>query len=194
LKRCGENDAPATIAVTSGLPQIRQGYLTIDASNAGVVLDGSQLPRDTWIPGLEIVSDGNIIRGLQVIKFTGTGLVAAFHGRNNTIGGDRNIGAGPIGQGNLTSGNDFGIGIWDYAANNIVTGNIVGTDISGEGDFGNRNSGVWVTGGGMENVIGPDNLIAYNGRCGIEVEGSDSLGNTLTQTASMTTVELAYVC
>jgi parallel beta-helix repeat protein len=33
----------------------------------------------------------------------------------------------------------------------------------------------------MENVIGPDNIIAYNDRFGIAVEGSDSSGNTLTQ-------------
>ena len=50
-----------------------------------------------------------------------------------------------------------------HAEHNIVTGNIVGMDISGGGDFGNRNSGVWVTEGGMENVIGPDNLITYPG-------------------------------
>lgn len=174
-------NAPETIAITTGLPQISQGYLSIDASDAGVILDGSQLPRDTWIPGLEIISDGNTIRGLQVIHFTGTGIVVALHGRNNTIGGDRNIGLGPIGQGNLTSGNAFGIGLWDFASNNIVTGNLVGTDVSGTRDLGNRRSGVWVTEGGMENVIGPDNIIAYNDRCGIEVRGSDSLGNTLTQ-------------
>jgi len=174
-------NAPETIAITSGLPQISQGHLTIEASDAGVILDGSQLPRDTWIPGLEIVSDGNTIRGLQVINFTGTGIVAALHGRNNTIGGDRNIGAGPIGQGNVSSGNDIGIGLWDFASDNLVTGNLVGTDVSGTRDLGNRSSGVWVGEGGMENVIGPDNIIAYSDRCGIEVSGSDSLGNTLTQ-------------
>jgi hypothetical protein len=102
-------DAPQTIAVTSGLPQIRQGYLTIDASDAGVILDGSQLPTDSWIPGLEIVSDENTIRGMQVVHFTGTGIVVALHGRNNTVGGDRGIGAGPTGQGNLCSANDHGL-------------------------------------------------------------------------------------
>jgi hypothetical protein len=176
--------APETIAITSALPQMSQGHLTIDASDAGVILDGSQLPTDSWIPGLEIVSDGNTIRGLQIIHFTGTGIVVALHGRNNTIGGDRNSGLGPIGQGNLSSGNDFGIGLWDFASHNIVTGNLVGTDVSGTGDLGNRSSGVWVGEGGMENVIGPDNIIAHNDRCGIEVSGSDSLGNTLTQNST----------
>ncbi|MFA9402476.1 MAG: hypothetical protein ACERKY_05365 [Anaerolineales bacterium] len=174
-------NAPETISVGSGLPQISQGYLTIDASNAGVILDGSHLPRDTWIPGIEIISDGNTILGLQVINFTGTGIVVALHGRNNTIGGDRSIGAGPSGQGNLSGSNDFGIGLWDFASHNIVTGNLVGTDVSGTHDLGNRSSGVWVTEGGMENVIGPDNIIANNDNCGIGVGDSDSVGNTLTQ-------------
>ena len=174
-------NAPGTIAVTTGLPQISQGHLTIDASDAGVILDGSQLPTDSWIPGLEIVSDGNTIRGLQVIHFTGTGLVVALHGQNNTIGGDPNTGLGPIGQGNLCSGNDVGIGVWDFASHNTVTGNLLGTDVSGTQNLGNRSSGVWITEGGMENVVGPDNVIAYNDRCGIEVGGSDSIGNTLTR-------------
>ena len=34
---------PTTIELTSGLPAIEQGNLTIDASNAGVVLDGSKI-------------------------------------------------------------------------------------------------------------------------------------------------------
>jgi hypothetical protein len=174
-------DAPQTIAVTSGLPQIRQGYLTIDASDAGVILDGSQLPTDSWIPGLEIVSDENTIRGMQVVHFTGTGIVVALHGRNNTVGGDRGIGAGPTGQGNLCSANDFGIGVWDFAANNVVTGNLIGTDASGTQDLGNRKFGVLITEGGMDSVIGPDNIIAYNGGGGIAVEGSDSTGNTFTR-------------
>lgn len=173
-------DAPVTIAVTNGLPQITQGHLTIDASDAGVILDGSQLAADSWIPGLEIVSDGNTIRGLQVTHFTGTGIVVAGHGQNNTIGGDRNIGLGPIGQGNLTSGNDFGIGLWDSASNNIVTGNLVGTGVGGTGEPGNRSSGMWIE-TAMKNMIGPDNIVAFNDRCGIQVEGVEALGNALTR-------------
>jgi hypothetical protein len=174
-------DAPETIAVTSGLPGLGQGYLTIDASNAGVILDGAQLPRDTWIPGLEIVSDGNTIRGMQVINFTGTGIVVALHGQNNTIGGDRNIGTGPIGQGNLVSGNDYGIGLWDYPSNNLVTGNLIGTDVRGAEALGNRSYGVWVSEGAHANIIGPDNVVAYNNGPGIDVDGSETVHNTITQ-------------
>ena len=173
-------DTPETIAVASGLPQITQGNLTIDASEAGVILDGSLLPADSWIPGLEIVSDGNTIRGLQVINFTGTGIVVAGHGQDNTIGGDRKIGSGPTGQGNMTNNNDFGIGLWDYATSNTVIGNLVGTDLGGTTDLGNRSSGMWVE-TAMKNVIGPYNIVAHNARCGIQVEGASSIGNILTQ-------------
>jgi hypothetical protein len=175
-------DAPVTIFVSSEeLPHIRVNNLTIDASNAGVILDGSRLEGD-WVAGLQIVeADGNTIRGLQVVNFTGTGIVVAGRSQNNTIGGDRNIGSGPIGQGNLASNNDFGIGIWNFASNNFVIGNLVGTDVSGTGDLGNKRSGVWVTEGGVGNVIGPDNIIAYNDGVGIVVEFPESSGNTLTQ-------------
>lgn len=174
-------DAPETIAVTSGLPGLDQGNLTIDASDAGVIMDGAQLPRDTWIPGLEIVSDGNTIRGMQVINFTGTGIVVALHGQNNVIGGNRNIGVGPIGQGNLTSGNDYGIGLWDYPSNNIVTGNLIGTDVRGAEAHGNRTYGVWISEGAHANIIGPDNVIAYNDGPGIDVDGSETVRNTIKQ-------------
>jgi hypothetical protein len=173
-------EAPGSIMVLDALPQIQQDGLRIDASDAGVILDGSQLPRDTWIPGLEILSDGNVVRGLMVTYFTGTGLAVA-QGENNTIGGDRSLGQGPLGQGNQCINNNFGIGLWDYASNNLVTGNLVGTDLAGGSDLGNWGSGVWVVEGGRNNTIGPDNIIAFNHKCGIAVEGVDSLGNTFSQ-------------
>lgn len=172
-------NVPVTIAVESALPQIVQDSLTIDASDAEVILDGSLLPRDSWEPGLEILSDNNTVRGLMVINFTGTGIVVAG-GRNNTIGGDRSIGLGPTGQGNLTQGNDFGIGVWDRATDNVVTGNLIGTDAAGTPDLGNASSGIWVEGIASQNVIGPDNVVASSRRCGIDVETIGSLGNTIT--------------
>ena len=63
-------DAPVTIFIASELPHIRQGNLTIDASNAGVILDGRDAAGD-WLAGLQIVeSDANIIQGLQISNFS----------------------------------------------------------------------------------------------------------------------------
>ncbi len=161
-------EAPTAITVEGELPHIAQGNLTIDGSDAGVILDGAQLPAGSFISGLEISSDGNTILGLQVVNFTGAGI--AIGGSNNTIGGDRAIGAGPVGQGNLTSGNGVGIGLWGSASGNIVRGNLVGTDASGSQPQGNRAHGVWITEGAMQNVVGPGNVIAYNGQSGVSLE------------------------
>ncbi len=177
-------NSPETINVESELPHISQGFLTVDASDAGVILDGSLLPADSWIAGLQMVSDGNVILGMQVINFTGAG-IAISESRQNTVGGDRAIGAGPTGQANQSSGNDFGIGIWNLASDNVVTGNLLGTDPSGTREVGNLRSGVWVTEGATENVIGPNNIIAYNDGCGIVIDDPGSFremyGNRLTQ-------------
>jgi hypothetical protein len=136
--------------------------------------------RDTWIGGIEIGSDGNTVRGLQVVNFTGTGIVVS-PGRGNTIGGDRSIGAGPTGQGNLCSGNAYGIGVWGLAANNIVTGNLIGTELGGAPGPGNRSGGMWITEGAFDNVIGPDNIIAYNNGPGIVMDDFDAQRNTIAQ-------------
>ena len=172
---------PSTIYLTSSLLGISQGNLAIDASNAGVILDGSNI-QEGWIGGLEIISGGNTIQGLQVVNFSGAGIVLSGGAQNNTIGGDRSIGSGPLGQGNLASGNNIGIGIWgDGTSSNTITGNLIGTDATGAGALGNNGSGIWVSDGASRNIIGPDNIIAYNNVYGIEILDSNSFGNTITQ-------------
>lgn len=170
-------DAPVSIMITSEPLRLKTANLTVDASNAGVILDGSNYPRDTWDACLEIGSDGNVIMGLQIINFTGAGIVV--HGNNNIIGGDREIGEGSTGQGNLSSRNGVGIGLWAYAENNVVIGNLIGTDLSGNTGIGNWGSGVWIVEGGRNNTIGPDNIIANNHKCGIDITDPHSLHNTL---------------
>jgi len=173
---------PVTISLTSGLPDITQGNLTIDASNAGVILDGSNIPEQ-FVPALEILSDGNTIQGLQIVNFSpGAGIVLAGGAQNNTIGGDRSIGSGPLGQGNLVAYGDIGIGLWDYGTSfNTITGNLIGTDPTGAEDWGNDGSSIWISDSASGNTIGPDNVIAYNNGHGIEIRDSNSLGNTITQ-------------
>jgi parallel beta-helix repeat protein len=170
--------APAIIYLTTMLPLINQGNLKIDASNAGVVLDGTNA-RGEWVVGLEIRSDFNTIRGLQIVNFSGAGI--NLIGQHNTIGGDRGSGKGPIGQGNLLSGNSDGIGIRGYiTAYNTVTGNLIGTDISTKVDQGNQYPGIFIQDGASYNIIGPNNIIAYNDY-GIDVRAPDSSGNTITR-------------
>ena len=175
-------DAPATIFVSSEeLPHIRVSNLTLDASTVGVILDGSQIPGD-WVAGLQIVSaEGVTIMGLQVSNFPGPGIAISGDSTNNIIGGDRGLGAGPFGQGNLFIHNKVGVDLaTSGTALNTVTGNLIGTDAGGTDDLGNQ-GGVHIWEGAHGNTVGPDNIIAHNQYYGIAIEDAEGLYNTITQ-------------
>ena len=169
---------PATIYPRSELPQIHCGNLTIDASNAGVIIDGINVPGD-WNNGLQVYSDRNIVMGLQIVSFAGPGIVVA--GAQNTIGGDRRTGVGPIGQGNLTSGNTFGIDLCDVGtSDNEIVGNLVGVHADATTPWGNAALGICIEDNVHDNAIGPRNVIANNER-GIVIRGAGAVRNVISQ-------------
>ena len=90
-------DNPKTIYLHSTLPNIEQGYLTIDANTAGVILDGSMFP-DACDSAIQVLSDNNAIKGLTLQNFSGAALQISG-GKNNLI------------QNNVMGNNDFGIGV-----------------------------------------------------------------------------------
>lgn len=171
---------PVTINVDRPYLLDRARYITIDASNAGVVLDGSSAMSDCF----HIHSNGNMIMGLQIVNFEqGVGIVISGGASGNIIGGERSKGDSPLGQGNLISGNDTGIGIWDNGtSSNLVTGNLIGTDLSGEISYHNGANidGVSIGHGAKDNIVGPNNIIAFNSANGIVVNGSSTVNNTIT--------------
>ena len=174
---------PVTIFLTSGeLPHILRPNVTVDASNAGVILDGSSMSGG-WVCGLQIVSsDSCVIRGLQFSNFSGAGIAISGDSKYNVIGGDRSLGAGPFGQGNQFSHNDVGISLSTTGTSlNTITGNLIGTYATGAFALGNHKDGVWICEGANRNTIGPDNVIAHNGGPGVNVHDPDSLHNTITQ-------------
>ena len=157
---------PAVIALSSNLPGIWQGNLTIDASNAGVVLDGSMADGD----GLNITSNGNTVRGLQIINFPGSGILLQSVNDNQI-------------EGNVISGNKaLGIGMFDDS-NNTIKGNYIGTDADGSQALGNWYEGIFIT-NSYSNEIS-QNLICDNGTgnytSGITLHGSDTYSNTLSE-------------
>jgi serine protease inhibitor len=174
-------DAPATIAVMTQLPHIHESNLTLDASQAGVILDGSHAPGG-WEAGLQIVSsEGNKIWGLQISHFSGPGIAISGGAKHNVIGGDRSLGAGPSGRGNMLSNNRLGIDLATFGTSfNTITGNLIGTDAEGTDSMGNSLDGVVLWEGAQNNTIGPDNIIANNGRFGVYYDW-DSLQNTIIQ-------------
>ena len=161
-------DAPVTIYLTGGLPPVSQGNLTIDASEAGVILDGSRIPEG-WNSGIEVQSNSNTIRGLQVVGFSGAGIVISG-GQNNLI------------EKNISCGNDYGIGLWGTeTSNNTIAGNYLGILANGATPQGNKSAGMTIMEGANRNFIGPDNHIAFNGHNGIEILNANTIGNTIAQ-------------
>ncbi len=178
-------DAPATILLTTPLPFLDQGNVTIDASDAGVILDGSNISRDNLRPGLTIVSNGNIIRGLQVLRFPADGISLQNGAQENVIGGDRAVGAGPTGQGNVISLNgSVGLTIADPGTGkNLVTGNNIGTDSTGAVAWGNGIHGIMIARSSDNTIggasIGEANLISANQLSNVRIVYSESTGNVL---------------
>jgi len=173
-------DSPNIISLERELPNIDQNHLTIDASNAGVILYGSNIATQ-HANGLQMDSNWCVIQGLQFAGFTGAGVVLSGGAQYNKIGGDRDIGIGPSGQGNVFGDNEVGIGIWDnQTSHNTILGNLIGVD-STRTDAWENAIGIHIEDGGSENIIGPNNIIAYNDVVGISVIHSSSLANTFTQ-------------
>ena len=176
---------PQTIYVQSQFQFLGVGNMTIDASNAGVILDGSQAGISA---GIGVGSDGNVIRGLQIVGFNGTGI--AVHGSNNLIGGSRLVGNGPIGQGNRLSENLLamivsGVGSEPPVHDNQILGNIVGLDATGTQPAGNtagiafhssQNNIVGSLQAGMNNIISANHQEGIN-LCSHISEGNQFIGN-----------------
>lgn len=120
---------PATIYVTDTLGIGGDGGVTIDGSHAGVILDGSHSSKGTY--GLNILSDNNVIKGLQILNFPFPGGGIALSGDHNIIGGDRSHGEAPLGEGNVI----FNIGM-KLDSDNLIVGNYIGVDISGKKRLG----------------------------------------------------------
>lgn len=79
---------PGVIELASMLPTISDGNTTIDASGAGVAVDGNQLIGDTT-HGIFIQSSGNTLKAIRIQNIPGVAIaVAAFDGNevyNNTL-------------------------------------------------------------------------------------------------------------
>lgn len=165
---------PATIFLTKALPPMTQGYLIVDGSEAGVIIDGSRIQvSGESISGLDIYSDGNIIQGFQILNFqSGAGIHLGNGSEYNKIAD------------NVLSRNNIGILIETLddreTSFNTIIGNFIGTDPTGKMDWGNKSNGIHIN-FGSHNVIGPNNIIAFNDENGILLSGPASVANTITR-------------
>ena len=175
-------DNPATIYLKEQLPVLMRGGVTIDASNAGVIIDGTDVPSSdgVWSDGVGISSDNNVVMGLHIVNFLEHSCgISISRGSNNTIGGDRNTGEGPLGQGNLIGNVATGIALQgNKTSNNLVTGNIIGFDQNRDPAW--TEIAVHILEGSSYNTVGPDNIIVNSNYCGVSMWGRESNYNTIT--------------
>ncbi len=174
-------ETPQTILIETPLPFLTQGSLTINATDAGVILDGRQIEADnteenTYFSGLVITSNGNTIKGLIILNFPGNG-ITVLNSTGNTIGGYGENCTFPC---NVLSGNGFnGILVLD-SSQTTIQGNFIGIDPSGSETMGNLLDGIRVI-NSYENLIGGSedgagNLIGANS-IGIEILEEASINN-----------------
>ncbi len=139
-------EQPVAILLEYQLPSFDPPYLTIDASNAGVILDGSRLTEGC---GLHFYSPYATVMGLQIHDFPEDGI--RVDGSYSLIGGDRTIGQGPVGQGNQISGCQNGILV--NANHATIQGNLLGVDVTGKTCCDNER-GISLSTGANNAVVG----------------------------------------
>ena len=159
--------APTSIYLQTALPAITMDRLTIDASNAGVILDGGRIAQD----GLVIAgTQGVAIQGLELRNFLNSGITLLANTRDTLIGGQPNAGTKPQGQGNVISGNE-GTGLWLEGATssgNRIIGNYIGVKADGLAPLRNTGSGIVLSQGVRQTVI-EQNVISSNNGDGIRL-------------------------
>lgn len=134
----------------------------INAANFGI-----NLSANSEVQGNLIGTDATGTR-----DFGGTADAITIQVNNCTIGGT-NAGEGNVISGFLQHGITFGGG-----ANNVIQGNRIGTDITGTLPIPNGSFGINLS-STRDNVIGPGNVIAFNGRDGINSQGFE-INNRIT--------------
>jgi len=158
-------------SITSAGNEIK-GLVINRFSRDGVRISGSDATGNT-VSGNYIGTDVN---GTADLGNNSSGVRITNGAQNNAIGGDTPS------ERNVISGNWVGVSIYgNGTTGNTVSGNYIGTSASGTADLGNAWHGVYIYDDAQNNTVGPDNVIAYNGWDGVEVNGSNTTGNTVTQ-------------
>jgi titin len=202
----GTNDATGNLITGNYIGTSANGYtdlgndqngvhIALGASNNTIggdtpaernLISGNNL-NGVFIQGTNV--SGNIVSGNYIgtdaagtsdLANTSDGVRIGEDASNNTIGGDA------PGEGNVISGNNaYGVRIYSEGSDgNIVSGNLIGLDYSGSIAVGNYHSGVSITGGADDTVIGGDtpaerNVICGNGGDGINVSGLVTQGTVI---------------
>lgn len=135
--------------------------------------------------GLELAGSDHLVQG----NLIGTDITGSLRLRNGTDGlvADTSrtmIGGTNAGAGNVIAGSgDNGINFTSTAVvSNLIAGNWIGTDVTGTLNLSNTAQGIRIS-GGHDCVIGPANVIAFNGGNGIAIQNFGANQNLITATS-----------
>ena len=173
-------------------------------NQVGIDISSSHNTIGGALPANRNIISGNLIQGIRIQgsgadvtnnvisgNYIGTdaggktavgnqvGLFLGPRAANNLIGGDA------PGTANLISGNQF-VGIWleggpDICRFYTIKGNYVGTDHLGLNPLGNLDDGIYFGPVAQSNFVGPNNVIAFNGGDGVQVDTPTATGNLITR-------------
>ncbi|MBN3033283.1 MAG: right-handed parallel beta-helix repeat-containing protein, partial [Candidatus Saganbacteria bacterium] len=146
-------------------------------NNVGVYLTGSGAVRN-YVMGNYIGTNAD---GTGAVPNSNQGVYILSGASYNRVGGDL------AGEGNVISRNgQYGVLI-NNSNTNEVKNNKIGVDATGSSALGNRYDGVYIASSSF-NLVGPNNIIAYNGdtgpashRYGVQISGDASAANTVTR-------------
>jgi titin len=146
------------------------GNLISGNSLAGISISGEGTSGNIVVGNLL----GTDSTGLSILK-NREGVYISSGAQNNTIGGEakaeRNVISGNRNSGVTISG--------DNTTGNVILNNYIGVGVDGIKPLGNTSNGLYVS--GSDNVIGPENIIAYNWLVGIYVHDEAAHNNVITQ-------------
>ena len=119
---------------------------------------------------------GTDAAGSKILGNRNSGIAVSSGGAFTLIGGLE------ASERNLISGNYDGIRLSGAGAHhNQIIGNYIGTDLSGNLPLPNESHGISISDLSQSNMVGPDNLIAFNGRTGVSVAGLHTVYNTISK-------------
>lgn len=133
-------------------------------------------------------AESNILRGNYIgLNAAGNSPLGNSNGIIINVARFNLIGGTQAGEGNIISGNT-GYGVYLIGTNtnsNEVLGNYIGTGPDGTSEAKNGSNGIYIYSDPSYNLIGPANIIAYNGAsssyAGVNIEGGSTRFNRITQ-------------